>query len=202
MKLLAHPIFKESKFIAELYEFMAPGFSSPRNAWFKCRYIDVYLRKTVRILGDKRVVAIDVANVEVPQKYQRKGVFNAFLKIVESAQCAEATYIENATDSQQHPMYYRRNYLLHPPSVSGNMLPCFWKENMPLMRVRTRMGTIQRAYVKSKAPAATKAITVNMKQTAFDDLNARAKANGNRSVAAYLLHCAKLIASQGNDHGT
>lgn len=202
MNLLANPIFNESKFIAELYEFMTPGFSSTRNTWFKCRYIEVYLRKTVRILGDKRVIAIDVANVEVPEKYRRKGIYSALLKIVEAAQFSEATYVENATDSQQHPIYYRRNFLLHPPSVTGNMLPCFWKVNMPNAQIRTRMKSVHRAYVKSKIPATKKSITVNMKQTAFDDLNARAKANGSRSVAAYLLHCAQLIATKGNNHET
>jgi len=83
------------------------------NQWFKCRQMEVYLRRSRRVVGDGLVWVIDIANVGV--KTKGKGVYSDFLEFIEvvaiSVDTCNGLFIENILDEKQVDLYERRGYV-------------------------------------------------------------------------------------------
>jgi hypothetical protein len=54
----------------------------------------VYVRMSLRKLGDRTWTTLDIANVTVPQRFQRRGWFTAFRHLAERLNPWDATYYE------------------------------------------------------------------------------------------------------------
>lgn len=68
--------------------------SSLRNAWIVDGFIDVYVRKSKRIIDGKMVDCFDVASVSVQEDQQGKGLFTDFMRmVIERMDCC--IYVES-----------------------------------------------------------------------------------------------------------
>ena len=101
--------------------------SDLRNAWIKERYISVYVRKSMRLLGESVTPCLDIANVEVVESKRGVGVFTSFRGRFEKAakQCGRWAFVECVQN---------RRLADHLPSVgyyrsprSSSLLPDFFK---------------------------------------------------------------------------
>lgn len=70
--------------------------SDLRNAWIKERYINAYVRKSYRLLGESVTPCLDLANIEVLDGKRSKGVFTRFRECFELAalECGRWVYVE------------------------------------------------------------------------------------------------------------
>jgi hypothetical protein len=108
--------------------------SSYRNAWLNRDGQAVYVRKSVRVLGDQRYERVfDIANIETPEKKQGRGRFKQFLSEVETAlegTTYQAIYIENVL-TVRFADYFRRTGWKETFSLKYetdfSQSPCFYK---------------------------------------------------------------------------
>jgi GNAT superfamily N-acetyltransferase len=68
---------------------------SRTNTWIEAGPIRIYLRKTDRTFNDKLLPTIDVANILILPRYQRRGLFTACLQHIEDSPSVSLVYIEN-----------------------------------------------------------------------------------------------------------
>jgi hypothetical protein len=71
--------------------------STIRNAWIHTKTTSVYLRKSSRIIDGVKINVIDLANVNVHEKYQNNGYFKSLILFLESL---DTVYIENVLNDK------------------------------------------------------------------------------------------------------
>lgn len=93
----------------KLEEFLA---GSARNAWIAEPGIKIYVRKGWHCIADDIRTCLDVANVEVHEKLQRQGIFNAWLMKAEVLATGrfDYVYVENVLNPHLDDYLSRRGY--------------------------------------------------------------------------------------------
>lgn len=82
------------------------------NPWLYGDYAEIYVRLgSHRISNGKRYRALDVANVEVYEKYRNQGVLTSLLTFLEAKNIP--LFIENVQDDWLWPVLERRGYQRH-----------------------------------------------------------------------------------------
>jgi len=68
-----------------------------QNVWIREPHISVYIRRSVRFIGDKSIPCLDIGSVEVDENFQGQGVFTTFLERFEceAKQLNRAVFIES-----------------------------------------------------------------------------------------------------------
>lgn len=87
--------------------------------WIYERSLSVYIRRSNRFLSDKSVPALDIASVEVDQKYRGMGIFTSFLNRFEAAasELNRAVFVENILNARLVTFLMNRGYIKYPGSV-------------------------------------------------------------------------------------
>lgn len=104
----------------EMLEFIKCHHSSmfPRSVWFKTEEMAVYLRAGPFVYRDgQRYNAIGIANVQVNQKQQRKGVFTSFLaELIKTANELEYSVVtvEQVHNTNLHALLERNGFVRRP----------------------------------------------------------------------------------------
>lgn len=92
--------------------------SSARNAWIRERYIDVYVRRSMRPIGvgDAMIPCLDLANVTVDEKKRGGGVLTLFIKRAEREAKARkrAVYVESILEPRLIPFLTKNGYAFVP----------------------------------------------------------------------------------------
>lgn len=83
-----------------------------RNRWLKYPCMEVYVRKSSRVLSGQLIQCFDIGSVEVDEGYRNKGVFRVFLKRFEQIAAREGkhVFVENALNPLLADMLRRRGY--------------------------------------------------------------------------------------------
>ncbi len=84
-----------------------------RNRWFHGPHIGMYLRRTRRVIDDNVVETIDIANVEVDEAHQGKGIFTEYLSVIESLAIWNhlTVYMENILNPKLAEFMFKRGYI-------------------------------------------------------------------------------------------
>lgn len=89
----------KKKFTRLLNEFIS---SSANRSWLKTREVEVYVRKSCRIHGQRGFTCLDLASISVVESERGKGIFKDVLAIlqekVEDSTRFHAVYIENVLE--------------------------------------------------------------------------------------------------------
>lgn len=103
--------------------------SYPPNAWIRERNISIYVRKSSRYINNNNIPCLDIGSVQVDEKYQKKGIFSAFLYRFEQ----EATKLNRGVYVESILNPFLVNYLLTKgyDYVSGICLDCPSMFKMP-----------------------------------------------------------------------
>lgn len=90
-----------------------------RNIWIRERDIDVYVRRSNRIIDGNLVSCLDIASVEVNEKRRGQGTFKAFLNRVEKAAASmnREVFVESILEPRLLQFLLKRNYILIPNSI-------------------------------------------------------------------------------------
>lgn len=98
-----------------------------RNIWIVEKHISVYVRRGVHYINEELKKCFDIANIEVDEDYQGKGIFTKFLGRVEQAAKERnlVVYIENILEPRLVGFFERRGYARDPRAI--DLLPCFFK---------------------------------------------------------------------------
>jgi hypothetical protein len=100
-----------------LHEFLS---SNKRNAWIEEPGLEIYVRRTIRFLGSRKVEILDIANVSAEKPGQ--GYFTEFLSHAEviTNSLGISIYIENIMDERFEHFFIKRGYKKvtkeYPPS--------------------------------------------------------------------------------------
>ncbi len=96
-----------------------------RNIWIRERDIDVYVRRSNRLIEGNLILCLDIASVEVNENRQGQGIFKAFLYQFEkeAAKMRRAVYVENILEPRLLDFLIRKGYILIPKSIP----PCVYK---------------------------------------------------------------------------
>lgn len=81
-----------------------------RNLWLEDSIMKVYVRKSTRFIDDEKLIALDIATVEVDQKYQGKGIFSKFLDYVQNSNPWDVVYVESVLNPIVLKMLEKRGY--------------------------------------------------------------------------------------------
>jgi hypothetical protein len=93
---------------------------SIRNAWVSERSIRIYIRRSMRYVGEQMVPCLDVGSVEVMEKDRGTKVFTSFLGRFEVAakQLKRGVYVESILEKRLLDFLLRRGYTnLTPDSI-------------------------------------------------------------------------------------
>jgi len=69
--------------------------SRDRNIWIECAYFKVYVRKSHHRVGKKIYNFIDIANINVEEKYRCRGICTSILQLLIEAYPQENIFIES-----------------------------------------------------------------------------------------------------------
>ena len=97
-----------------------------RNVWIRERDIDVYVRRSKRLIDGNLVSCIDIASVEVNERRRGQGIFKAFLNRVEKAAASmnREVFVESILEPRLLYFLLKRDYTLVPNSIP----PCVHKK--------------------------------------------------------------------------
>lgn len=100
---------------------------SLRNTWIYGRRIKVYIRRSNRLINDKIMSCLDLANVEVDENYRGIGIFTKFLDDFEfnAIQMKRVVYVESIPNLRLYNYLLRRGYKL--TKLSNPLSPCVYK---------------------------------------------------------------------------
>jgi GNAT superfamily N-acetyltransferase len=98
-----------------------------RNKWVYERKINVYIRRSSRIIGTLRLPCLDLATVEVDENYRGQGIFTKFLIRFEKLAKNEnrVIYVENVMNERLKMFLLTNGYKLHQDS--NEFLVCLVK---------------------------------------------------------------------------
>jgi hypothetical protein len=106
-----------------------------RNAWCSVGSTEIYLRKSIRVLdGERRDKVLDLANVTVPERFRRIGLFSGILlDTMDQAKSVgyEYMYIENVMHEWFAEHFRKGGWTQEPTPVGASLglyLPCFYKK--------------------------------------------------------------------------
>ena len=101
----------------------------PPNMWIREHSINVYLRKSVRLIGTETYSMLDIGSVEVDDNGRGKGIFTAFLKRFEqeSKKLKRGVYIESILNPRFQKYLLKKGYTLVPRTsdISPSMYKLF-----------------------------------------------------------------------------
>lgn len=86
------------------------------SRWFRSKYGDIYLRCTWHTIDRREsglAECLDIASIEIHERYQRKGFFKIALAVFENAARTynyEAVFIENVLNGDLHDYLKSRGY--------------------------------------------------------------------------------------------
>lgn len=97
-----------------------------RNTWIRERDINVYVRRSNRIIDGNLVSCLDIASVEVNEKRRGQGMFKSFLNRVEKAAASmdREVFVESILEPRLLQFLLKRDYTLVPNSIP----PCVHKK--------------------------------------------------------------------------
>lgn len=101
--------------------------SHPNNLWLADNQMKVYIRHSLRLLGERRAKCLDIATVEVRPKLRGKGIFRRFLAEVHALHPYEATFIENVQLPRFREFFRKNNWIEIPMDPEGLYPPNFYK---------------------------------------------------------------------------
>lgn len=112
--------------------------SKYRDMWVTDGILDIYIRKGNRVLEDRMVGTIDIANIaEIDDKYKGQGYFKRFMLHVEST--GYTVYVENVTNMQLMEKLEKHGYLLLGTYIGSDI--CYYKlgtDEAPWSYTRTK----------------------------------------------------------------
>lgn len=102
--------------------------SKKYNYWLREKHMNVYVRKSIHALSHQIAECLDIANIEVDEKYRGKGIFTAFLARAEQQAILagkDAVYVESILNPKLLGMLIKRGYTLVPNT--NEISPCVFK---------------------------------------------------------------------------
>jgi hypothetical protein len=112
---------------AQLNEFLV---ERSNNRWLMSEQVEVYVRKSRRLIGGVAVPMLDLANITVAESLRRRGLFKQVFALLQS-KCADGAYggvfIENVLAS--HLRHYLHALVKNDPSHywwRDGMADFFW----------------------------------------------------------------------------
>lgn len=96
----------------------------PHNTWIKERNIAIYIRKSVRLIGEKTYPCLDIGSVEVNEKHRGQGIFTSFLKRFEqeAKKLNRGVFVENIFNKRLLQHLLSHGYALVPRT--SEITPC------------------------------------------------------------------------------
>lgn len=96
--------------------------SQGRNMWIENEYFKIYIRKSKRLLENNLLNCLDIASIEVFDKYKRKGIFN--LIVHQLIMLNENIYIESIMNPVVCDVLEKLNFkfLSHAPNCNMYIL--------------------------------------------------------------------------------
>lgn len=100
---------------------------SPRDnrAWIREKHIDVYVRKSTRIINDEIFLALDLAAIQVDENMRGKGIFSKFLNRFENVAKSSnrIVYVESILEPKLEKFLLKRGYkkVPHSADIAPNM---------------------------------------------------------------------------------
>jgi N-acetylglutamate synthase-like GNAT family acetyltransferase len=91
------------------------------NEWLNNGEMKIYVRKSVRCIDSRKLIAFDIVSVEVRNK--GKGYFTKFLNEAHNLNPWNITYIENVFFTRFQRFFEKNGYI-----KIGNLIPCYYKE--------------------------------------------------------------------------
>ena len=94
-----------------------------RNTWIREPHISVYVRRSIRFIGDKSIPCLDIGSVTVDEKFQGRGVFTAFLERFEheAEQLNRAVFVESILEPRLRKFLLSEGYSFVPNTMEANM---------------------------------------------------------------------------------
>ena len=91
---------------------------SPPNAWIEERDIEIYVRKSKRLIGDKIFLCLDIGSVEVAEKRRGQGLFRAFLHRFEEEAKKQnrVVFVESILNNRLYKFLLANGYTHDPRS--------------------------------------------------------------------------------------
>lgn len=88
----------------------------PANSWIAERDIEVYVRRSVRLIGDEMVPCLDIGSVEVIEKHRGCGIFRAFLHRFEeeAKKLNRVVFIESILNDRLYKFLLANGYTHDP----------------------------------------------------------------------------------------
>lgn len=85
-------------------------------SWINESNLRAYVRKSIRYYNNKLCPFLDIATVDVDERYRGHGVFKAFLKKVEAEACKQSrgVYIENVLEPRLVEFLLKSGYSFFP----------------------------------------------------------------------------------------
>lgn len=104
----------------EVQELINTFKSFPRTSRIEKKEFSAYIRVTQRYIGNEKKNTIDIASIDVKEKYQGKGIFREILnEIEELAKNNNFTvFVECIHDKNLIEMFKRRNYIFMSEDLS------------------------------------------------------------------------------------
>jgi N-acetylglutamate synthase-like GNAT family acetyltransferase len=103
--------------------------SNKRNEWIASASLNIYVRRSVRLINKRRVICLDIASVAVKEPKRRSGVLTAWLAEAQVAALAagiEAIYIENCL-SEDSVGFCEKHEFKVVPTIDTSLTPCYYK---------------------------------------------------------------------------
>jgi hypothetical protein len=90
--------------------------SKDRNAWIDEKYMKVYVRRSMRLIGPDTVPCLDLATVEVDEDKRGGGVLTLFIKRFEreAKKLNRAVYVESILEPRLIPFLIKNGYAFVP----------------------------------------------------------------------------------------
>jgi hypothetical protein len=66
-----------------------------RSVWLRTRYLNVYVRRGMHVVGTRGYQFLDVANVTVEEQYRRQNLFSGALRIMQDLCPWDGIFVQN-----------------------------------------------------------------------------------------------------------
>lgn len=99
----------------------------PPNAWIREHGINVYVRRSVRLIGNEAYPMLDIGSVNVDETKRGKGIFTAFLKLFEkeAEKLERGVYVESIQEPRLQKYLLKNGYALVPKT--SDLSPSMYK---------------------------------------------------------------------------
>lgn len=97
----------------EIIDFIKNNLEKPlsKNQWFHFKNFKIYIRTSNRIIENKKERTIDIATIEVDEKYQSRGILTKFLDEIENNFPNNIIFIESVVNPKLYThLIKKRNY--------------------------------------------------------------------------------------------